>query len=149
MTAVISAPSSAPPAHWRSPRGELGAHVAWYTAAGVVTTLLQAALYLALRGPLGAQVANLVAIAITTIANTEFHRRITFAGSRAPSARRYVQTLLTFVFYAGYGAVVLAVLDDVVSVPSPMLETTSLAAASLVGGALRFFVLRGWVFARR
>jgi putative flippase GtrA len=128
---------------------ELGTHAAWYVVAGVVTTGLQAVLFLALRDQLGAQVANLIAIALTTIGNTEFHRRVTFAGRGSNAGKRHLQDLLTFAFYAGYGSAVLAVLDAVVERPTSWEETGTLLLASLIGGFVRFAVLRWWVFAHR
>lgn len=128
---------------------ELGNHAAWYVVAGVVTTAGQAALFLVLHDPLGAQAANLVAIALTTVANTEFHRRVTFAGRRSDATRRHLQDALTFAFYAGYGSAVLALLDGVVTRPSAWLQTGALLLASLVGGVARFAVLRWWVFRGR
>jgi putative flippase GtrA len=127
----------------------LGKHAVWYLVAGGITTALQAGLFLTLREPFGSHTANLVAIGITTLANTEFHHRVTFAGSSAPSGRRYLQAAVTFVFYAGYGSLVLLALHAVVDEPSGLLETSVLAAASMLGGACRFFVLRLWVFASR
>jgi putative flippase GtrA len=128
---------------------ELGTHAAWYAVAGVVTTGVQAILFLLLRDELGAQVANLVAIAVTTVGNTEFHRRVTFAGRNSNAGKRHLQDFLTFAFYAGYGSAVLAILDAVVERPTSWEETGTLLMASLVGGVARFAVLRWWVFAHR
>ncbi|QRP44434.1 GtrA family protein [Amycolatopsis sp. FDAARGOS 1241] len=128
---------------------ELGGHAAWYLVAGAVTTGVQAVLFLVLRSELGSQWANLVAIAITTVGNTEFHRRVTFAGRASKAGQRHLQDLVTFAFYAGYGSLVLAGLGAVVSHPTAWEETVSLLAASFVGGLVRFVVLRWWVFAHR
>lgn len=130
--------------HW-----ELGRHASWYLLAGGVTTLLQGAVFLALREPLGPHGANLVAIALTTVANTEFHRVVTFAGAAEAPARRHVQAVATFVFYAVSGSVALFALHGLANSPSAMLETSVLVATSITGGALRFVALRYWVFARR
>ncbi|WP_199817467.1 MULTISPECIES: GtrA family protein [unclassified Amycolatopsis] len=129
-------------------RREMGSHAAWYLAAGVVTTGLQAVLFLAFRPEIGAQWANLAALAITTVGNTEFHRRVTFANRSSRAGKRHLQDLVTFAFYAGYGSVVLAALDAVVPHPSAGQQTAVLLAASFVGGVVRFAVLRWWVFAR-
>ncbi|WP_244223886.1 GtrA family protein [Amycolatopsis circi] len=126
----------------------MSGHAAWYLAAGVVTTGLQAVLFLAFRPEIGAQWANLAALAITTVGNTEFHRRVTFAERSSRAGKRHLQDFITFAFYAGYGSVVLAVLDAVVSQPSAGQQTAVLLAASFVGGVVRFAVLRWWVFAR-
>lgn len=131
----------------RSRYSELLRHALFYLAAGGASTLLQACLYLLLRATLGAQAANLVAIALTTIANTEFHRLVTFAGRKAKPARRHVQTVLTFAFYAGTGSVALAGLRAAVSTPTPATETALLVSVSTVGGIVRFLLLRSWVFA--
>nr|WP_051792719.1 GtrA family protein [Amycolatopsis jejuensis] len=130
-------------------RHEIGGHAAWYLVAGVVTTGLQAILFLALRPEFGAQWANLAALAITTVGNTEFHRRVTFSGRRSRAGKRHLQDLATFAFYAGYGSVVLSALDAVAGQPSAWQQTVALLAASFVGGVARFAVLRWWVFARR
>ncbi|WP_116047961.1 GtrA family protein [Amycolatopsis palatopharyngis] len=128
---------------------DFGRHAGWYLVAGGATTALQAGLFLVLRTPFGSYSANLVAIALTTLVNTEFHRRVTFAGSPAPARRRYLQAVLTFLFYAGYGSLVLLTLRSAVSEPSSMLETSVLVGTSMLGGACRFFLLRLWVFATR
>jgi putative flippase GtrA len=126
---------------------ELGHHAAWYVVAGAVTTGAQSVLFMVLQPPIGSQVANLVAIALTTIGNTEFHRRVTFAGRQSEAGKRHLQDFLTFLFYAGYGSIVLASLDVVVDNPSVWMQTVVLFAASGVGGVARFVVLRWWVFA--
>jgi putative flippase GtrA len=132
-----------------TPHHELGHHAAWYVVAGVVTTGAQSALFLMLQPPVGSQLANLLAIALTTVANTEFHRRVTFADRPSDAGKRHLQDFLTFLFYAGYSSIVLASLDAVVDNPSAWTETVVLFMASGVGGALRFVVLRWWVFAAR
>jgi len=149
MATLRCAPGHQVPAPGADHRHELGTHAAWYVIAGVVTTAAQAVLFLLLRDALGSQVANLVALAMTTVGNTEFHRRVTFAGRDSHAGKRHFQDLLTFAFYAGYGSAVLAVLDTVVGTPSGWEETGALLLASLVGGLVRFAVLRWWVFARR
>ncbi|PXY20448.1 sugar translocase [Prauserella sp. PE36] len=130
-------------------RHEFGRHALLYLVAGAVSTVLQVLVYLAVRGPLGAQGANLVAIGLTTILNTEFHRLVTFAGSTTPPARRHLQTVLTFGYYAGAGSAALVLLHALDASPSPELEATVLVATSLAGGICRFLLLRSWVFARR
>jgi putative flippase GtrA len=120
--------------------------IAWYVVAGAVTTGLQEVLFLAARPLLGSVAANVVAIAVTTLANTEFHRRVTFAHMRTSALRLHLQSLGSFAFYAGYGSVVLVTLQAVVDSPSATLEAVVLAATSAFGGILRFVILRWWVF---
>ncbi|TVT44419.1 GtrA family protein [Amycolatopsis rhizosphaerae] len=120
--------------------------LAWYIAAGVVTTGLQELIFLAARPLIQSVAANILAIALTTLANTEFQRRVTFARMRAPAWRLHLQSAGTFAFYAGYGSVVLMSLRAVVPAPSATLEAVVLAATSALGGILRFALLRWWVF---
>lgn len=138
---------------WHSPQPrahrEFERHAGWYLLAGVITTAAQMLLFLALRPPLGSYTANLLAIGLTTIVNTEFHRRITFAGVPSKPARRHLQTVLTFTFYAGYGSAVLLLLHALVGDPTPAVETIALTTASFLGGVARFFMLKLWVFTRR
>ena len=128
---------------------ELGHHAAWYVVAGVAATGLQAVLFLVLQPVLGPQLANLAALAVTTIGNTEFHRRVTFATRKSHPGKRHFQDLVTFAFYAAYGSIVLASLDAVISEPTALEQTGALLAASVVGGIARFAVLRWWVFPRQ
>ncbi|AXB44422.1 GtrA family protein [Amycolatopsis albispora] len=143
--AIPAAAAPAPPARQHG----IAVHAGWYAAAGVVTTAVQFVLYFLLRDALGAHGANLLAITATTIGNTEFHRRVTFAGRPSPPRRRHIQVIGTIAFYAGYGSVVLLVLHAVIPAPTPLTETLVLATASLLGGVCRFALLRWWVFAAR
>ncbi|MEU0465942.1 GtrA family protein [Amycolatopsis sp. NPDC006131] len=120
--------------------------VAWYVVAGVLTTGLQELLFLGGRPLLGAVTANVLAIALTTLANTEFQRRVTFAGHSASPVRLHLQSAVTFAFYAGYGSLVLLSLHLFTTNPSATLQAVALAAASGLGGIVRFAVLRWWVF---
>jgi putative flippase GtrA len=121
----------------------------WYLVAGAATTGLQELIFLAARPVIQSVAANIVAIALTTVANTEFHRRVTFAHMQTSTLKLHLQSLGTFAFYAGYGSGVLVLLQAIVESPSATLEAVVLAVASTVGGALRFVVLRWWVFTTR
>lgn len=134
----------------RTERRFAAAHpVVWYVTAGIVTTGVQELIFLAGRSLLGSVTANVVAIALTTLANTEFHRRVTFAQMRTSAMKLHLQSLGTFVFYASYGSIVLLLLREFVGAPSATLEAIVLAITSAVGGVLRFVVLRWWVFTTR
>ena len=52
--------------------------VARFMGVGVVSTLAYALLYLLLRGPVGADWANGLALALTAVGNTAANRRLTF-----------------------------------------------------------------------
>ncbi|NKQ54126.1 GtrA family protein [Amycolatopsis sp. K13G38] len=121
----------------------------WYVIAGVVTTGLQELIFLGARLLIGSVVANVVAIAVTTLLNTEFQRRVTFAGMRTSALRLHLQSAGTFAFYASYGSLVLLSLQIFSPDPSATLEAVVLAVTSMLGGILRFVVLRWWVFTTR
>ncbi|OLT47074.1 hypothetical protein BJF85_01345 [Saccharomonospora sp. CUA-673] len=127
----------------------LARHVPLYVVGGAISTALQGVLFLMLREPLTAPLANPVAIGITTVLNTEFHRRITFNDVTGPRARQHLQTVGTFLFYACAGTAALGLLHLLADSPEPATEATVLVTTSLVGGILRFLVLRWWVFVWR
>lgn len=130
-------------AHRRLPR-----EAAWYLLAGMGATATQALLFLLLREPLGAIKGNLVALTITTVANTEFHRTVTFRASPGSLSRRVVAVGLTVVFYASYSSAALLALQLVVDDPTAFQQTAAIIGAASLGGIARFTMLRTWVFHR-
>ncbi|SFB53727.1 Putative flippase GtrA (transmembrane translocase of bactoprenol-linked glucose) [Amycolatopsis marina] len=127
-------------------RGDFLRQAGWYLSIGAVTTLVQGLLFVVLRTPCDASCSNLVATGLTTVANTEFHRLVTFAGAPNRKLRRYLQTLVSAVFYILHGSVALAVLDTVKGSYGIVTEALVVVLASALGGTIRFIVLRQWVF---
>ncbi|HEY3633180.1 MAG TPA: glycosyltransferase [Jatrophihabitantaceae bacterium] len=117
-----------------------------FGAIGVLSTLAYLALFVLLRGPFGAQVANFTALLVTALANTAANRRFTF-GVRGGSgaARHQAQGLLVFALGLGLTSGSLALLNH----PSRVLEVSVLIAANLAATVLRFVLMREWVFATR
>jgi putative flippase GtrA len=117
-----------------------------FAAIGVLSTLAYLVLFVLLHGPFGAQVANLVALLVTALANTAANRRFTF-GVRGGSgaARHQAQGLLVFALGLGLTSGSLALLTH----PSRVLEVTVLITANLAATVLRFVLMREWVFATR
>jgi putative flippase GtrA len=129
------------------PRRPLLLQVARYVMVGGLGTAVNAAIFLLLRtSGLDAVPANLVALLVSTAVSTEANRRFTFGGTAVHRWRARVQFGGTVLFYAFYSSAVLLVLGLVVDTPTPVIETAALAAASVLGGAGRFLVLRYWVF---
>jgi putative flippase GtrA len=121
--------------------------VARYVMVGGLGTAVNAAVFLLLRtAGLDAVPANLVALLVSTAVSTEANRRFTFGGTAVHRWRARVQIGGTVLFYAFYSSTVLLLLGLVVDTPTPVGETVALAAASVLGGAGRFLVLRYWVF---
>lgn len=127
-------------------RHPLAVQLARYVVAGGVGTLVNALVYLLLRNWWDLLPANLVALVLSTLVSTEVNRRFTFSGEAGQPWRAHVQTVGMVAFYAVYSSAVLLALTAVVDRPTPLLESVTVAAASVLGGAARFLLLRFWVF---
>jgi len=119
-----------------------------FAAIGVLSTLAYLALFVLLRAPLGAQVANFTALLITAVANTSANRRFTFGVRGAGAARHQAQGLIVFALGLGLTSGSLALLTNTHTHPSRLVELTVLIAANLAATVLRFVLMREWVFAR-
>lgn len=127
-------------------RHPLAVQLARYVVAGGVGTLVNALVYLLLRNWWDLLPANLVALVLSTLVSTEVNRRFTFSGEEGQPWRAHVQTVGMVAFYAVYSSAVLLALTAAVDRPTPLLESVTVAAASVLGGAVRFLLLRFWVF---
>ena len=117
---------------------------------GVASTLAYAVLYLLLRGGLGAQGANALALVLTAVANTAANRRLTFGVRGAAGAGRHqAQGLGVFAIGLGLTSGSLALLHAVTDRPARGVELTVLVAANLLATLTRFVLLRRWVFRPR
>lgn len=141
------APLAAPPA--RVPVG-LPRQLVRFAAVGVASTLAYLLLYMATRGALGAQPANLLALLVTAVANTAANRRLTFGISgRRHAGRHHAQGLLAFGLGLALTSGSLAVLHAVTAAPARSVEVAVLVAANLAATVLRFVLLRLGMHHRR
>jgi putative flippase GtrA len=120
-----------------------------FTFVGACSTLAYLALFLLLHAPLGAQAANLVALLVTAIANTGVNRRFTFGVSGRGVVRHQIQGLLVFACGLALTSGSLALLSALSPHPARAVEVIVLVAANLASTALRFVLLREWVFPRK
>lgn len=121
-----------------------------FAAVGVASTLAYLLLFVATRGLLGAQPANLLALLVTAVANTAANRRLTFGISgRRHAARHHAQGLLAFALGLALTSGALAVLHAVAAVPARPVELAVLVAANLAATVLRFVLLRLGMHHRR
>ncbi|MFE9190095.1 glycosyltransferase [Micromonospora sp. NPDC007208] len=121
-----------------------------FAAVGVASTLAYLLLFVATRGLLGAQPANLLALLVTAVANTAANRRLTFGISgRRHAARHHAQGLLAFALGLALTSGALAVLHVVSAVPARPVELAVLVAANLAATVLRFVLLRLGMHHRR
>ena len=116
-----------------------------FAAVGVASTVAYLILFMLLHGAIGAQAANLVALLVTAIGNTAANRRFTF-GVAGNVARHHVEGLIVFGIALAITSGALAGLHAVVDQPHRLLEVTVLVLANLIATAVRFVLLRGWVF---
>ncbi|HST49062.1 glycosyltransferase [Jatrophihabitans sp.] len=120
-----------------------------FGAVGVLSTVAYLLLFAFGRGALGAQLANLVALAVTAVGNTAVNRRFTFGiTGTAGAGRHQLQGLVVFGLGLALTSGALAVLHAVNSTPHLGLEITVLVLANLAATVLRFVLLREWVFGR-
>ena len=147
------------PGPYRSPRsprssvcqssgrpGSLLRQAVRFGAVGVASTAAYVVLFLVMQGWAGAQLAN-VRCCVTAIGNTAANRRFTFGvGGRPNVARHHVEGLIVFGIALTITSGALALLHIVVADPHHMIELAVLVVANLVATAVRFVLLRGWVF---
>ena len=110
---------------------------------GVASTLAYYVLFVLLRNPVGPQVANLVALLVTAVANTAANRRLTF-GVRggAGAVRHQLGGLAAFVVALALTSGALSVLHALSPDPLRWVELAVLFVANVVATLLRFVALR-------
>jgi putative flippase GtrA len=130
--------------------GRIGTQVALFASIGVASTLAYGLLYVLLRGELGAQPANAVALVLTAIVNTAANRRFTFGvRGRDNLGRHHTQGLAIFAAGLALTSGSLWLLDALALGTGRAVEVLVLTAANLTVTVLRFVLMRLWVFARR
>jgi len=116
-----------------------------FAAIGVASTALHASIYLLLRQWQGAPAANLIALSVATLANTEANRRFTF-NVRDRVLRRHGRAVLLFGLYYALTSGSVWVLGRFVEDPPTVVEAGVIFGASLTATVSRFLLLRSWVF---
>ncbi|MGV8979170.1 MAG: glycosyltransferase [Cellulomonas sp.] len=118
-----------------------------FAAVGVASTVAYVIGYLLLRGPFGAQTANVTALLLTAIANTAANRRVTFGISgRSRAVTHQGQGLVVFGLAWALTSGSLALLAVVAPTAGRLGELAVLVVANLGATVLRFVLLRHWVF---
>ena len=125
----------------------LAAQLVRFAVVGVLSTVAHLALYVLLRDVVGAQVANLVALLVTAVANTAANRRLTFGvRGRGGVVRAHLQGLVVLGLGLGLTSGSLAVVHAVLPGPSRTAEVVVLLVANAAATVLRFLLFRHWVF---
>jgi putative flippase GtrA len=121
-----------------------------FAAIGVASTLANLVLFLLFRTFMGPIWANVVALLLTTIANTAANRRLTFGvRGRQDVAKHQFQGLIVFGLGLGLTTGALALLGALVPGAHQSLEVVTIVVANLVATVLRFVLFRAWVFRGR
>jgi putative flippase GtrA len=120
-----------------------------FMGVGVLSTIAYVALYLPLRGALGAGGANALALAITAVANTAANRRLTF-GVRGSEGlvRHHARGAVVYALTLGLTTLALASLHRIEPHPARAVELGVLVVAGAAATIARYLALRTWVFAR-
>ena len=131
-----------------APRIQLSQQVIRFAGVGLVTTALHLGLFAALvRGGLGSQLANGVALVIATLVNTGINRAWTFGVSgRRRLAIHHGQALVIFAITYAATTVALALLGVVAPGASTMVQTGVVLIANVLSTAARFVAMRSWIF---
>jgi putative flippase GtrA len=125
----------------------LPGQLARFAAVGIASTIAYLLLYLALRGGLGAQPANALALVSTAVANTAANRRLTFrVRGRTRAATHQLQGLLVFALGLALTSGALAAVHTLAPGAGRLPELTVLVAANLLATLLRFVLFRSWIF---
>jgi putative flippase GtrA len=125
----------------------LAAPITRFLAIGVASTLAYVVLYVALAGPLGSGLANDVALALTTVANTAANRRVTFGiRGRERMVRHQLAAFAVFLVALAFTNGALALLHDIDPHPARLLEAAALVLANLLATLSRYVALSSWVF---
>ena len=125
---------------------DLAGQLARFASVGAASTILFGTLVALLAGPFGLLLADLVALAVSSLANTAAHRRLTFSlRGRAGRRRHFAGGLVLAILPLALTLVALAglVLGHVGSLA---LQVLVLTAASAAGALARFTLLRRFVF---
>ena len=118
-----------------------------FALVGAVSTIAYLLLFLSLHHAVGAQSANVLALLLTAIANTAANRRFTFGvRGTARITRHQLEGLVVFGVALAVTSGSLAALHLLAGQPHHLVELAVLVIANLAATAVRFVLLRGWVF---
>ncbi|GAA1876014.1 GtrA family protein [Lapillicoccus jejuensis] len=135
-----------------APAGEGRSRARWvklgrFATIGVASTVLNLGLLALLHRPLGDQVANLVALVVSTLFNTAANRWWTFeVRGREGMGRHQVQGLLVFLLTWGLTSGALKLLDVLVDRPATIAVVAVVALGNVVATVVRYVAMQRWIF---
>lgn len=126
-----------------APERGLAGQIVRFCVVGALSTLAYLLLFLLLRDGVGAQVANLVALVVTAIANTAANRAVTFGvRGRGGLLRDHLGGLIAFGIGLALTSGALSLLHASALAGVAWIEVAALVAANLVATLVRFLALR-------
>jgi putative flippase GtrA len=133
------------------PRIRLTQQLVRFAGVGVLSTALHLGLFAALvRGGVGSQLANGIALVIGTIFNTALNRLWTFGVTgRRRLVSQHGQALVIFAITYLATSLALAVLARVAPDASTLTQTIVVAVANVLSTAARFVAMKRWIFVPR
>ena len=137
------------PASTEPPAPNTGAQILHFIDVGLISTVLYATIFLFTSQLASAAVANIIALLVSTVANTALNRSHTF-GVRSPHRRLTAQVkgLAAFCLCLAFTSAGLAVADGFTGAWATFGTLAVLTAANLGATVVRFVLMRTWVFAR-
>lgn len=121
-----------------------------FSVIGLMATMTTLVLYTVFRTWWPPLAANLVAMTLSLLLNTEANRRLTFRDRHRGSLMLvHLQSLIVFALYCGFTSGALLVLDAATDHPSRLVELVVLLASSALGTLGRFALLNTWIFRPR
>src|SRR6476661_8151102 len=133
----------------QSPGGSLFGQLVRFGTIGVASTLAYLVLFFLCRNLMDPQLANLLALLTTAVANTAANRRFTFGiAGGSDAARHHFEGLLVFGIGLALTSGALAFVHESTT-PDRWLELVTVTAANLAATAVKFLLFRLWVFRGR
>ena len=117
---------------------------------GAGSTALHLGVLALLTGSVGAQVANLVGLVISTVANTAVNRAWTFqVRGTNQMARQHLQALVVFAITWACSSAALELLAVAWPQASTLTTVAVVGVANAVSTVARFTAMRSWIFRAR
>ena len=131
-----------------APRIRLSQQVIRFAGVGVLSTALHLGLFAALvRGGMGSQVANGLALVIATVFNTGLNRAWTFGVTgRRGLVSHHGQALVIFAITYAATTLALGLLGVLAPAAGTLVQTTVVAVANALSTVVRFVAMQRWIF---
>ena len=131
-----------------APRTRLSQQVVRFAGVGVLSTALHLGLFAALvRGGMGSQLANGVALVIATVVNTGLNRAWTFGVTgRRKLVSHHSQALVIFAITYAATTLALGLLGVLAPSAGTLGQTAVVAVANVLSTAVRFVAMQRWIF---